>query len=223
MWASLHKIDRVRPQPNGGAIVLLEDERKAVAMSRVPGLSTTMAVARVLNARRLLEKKYGGKGEVRYAANASLPDFLFDAVSRAGAAIADLTGDNVILPPKPSGIASIIDMAFSSLANETRINVGTLEFGEALRRLENDRRKQPLEREADHVRYWTSVLELSALAGELWRPRGGRWIDTHEVPVPFAIKPAEGNLLAKPCKLAQRIVDGEQVEETLATESLSID
>jgi hypothetical protein len=223
MWASVHKIDRVRPQPGGGAHVILEDERKAVAMARVPGLSTTIAVARVLNARRLLEKKYGGKGEVRYAANASLPDFLFDAVSRAGAAVTDLSGDEVILPPKPSGIASIIDMAFSSLANETRINCGVLEAAEALRRLEADRRKTPLQRESDHTRYWTSVFELSALAGELWRPRGGRWIDTHEMPVPFAIKPSEGNLLAKPCKLAQRIVDGEPVEESLATESLSID
>jgi hypothetical protein len=223
MWASVHKIDRVRPLPGGGAHVILEDERKAVAMSRVPGLSTTIAVARVLNARRLLAVKYGGKGEVRYAASASLPDFLFDAVSRAGAAVTDLSADNVILPATPSGIASVVDMGFSSLAHDTRINCGTFEVGEALRRLETDRRKSPLDREADHQRYWTSVFELAALAGELWRPRGGRWVDTQDTPVPFAIKPAEGNLLAKPAKLAQRIVDGEQVEETLATESLSID
>jgi hypothetical protein len=49
------------------------------------------------------------------------------------------------------------------------------------------------------------------LAGE----RGGRWIETRDTPVPFAIKLASGDL-AVPSKLAQRIVEGETVEESLA-------
>ena len=53
MWARVHKIDRIRPQPGGGAIVLVEDERSAAAMARVPSLSVVIAVARVLNARRV--------------------------------------------------------------------------------------------------------------------------------------------------------------------------
>src|SRR4051812_10779380 len=80
VWGRVHKIDRIRPQPDGSAIVLVEDERSGAAMSRVPSLSVIIAVARVLNARRVLETRYGGKGEVRYAANAALPSFLFDAV-----------------------------------------------------------------------------------------------------------------------------------------------
>ena len=55
VWARVHKIDRIRPQPGGGGIVLVEDERNVPAMARVPGLSTVNAVARVLNARRALE------------------------------------------------------------------------------------------------------------------------------------------------------------------------
>jgi hypothetical protein len=222
MWASVHKIDRVRPQPNGGAIVIIEDDRKKIAMARVPGLSTLIAVARVLNGRRLLELKYAGKGEVRYAANASLPDFLFEAVHRAGAAVSDLSGDKIVLPANPSGIASVIDMAFSSLAHETRAVAGCTEIDIALRKLEGERRKAPLVRDVDPLRYWTSVFELASLAGELWRPRGGRWVDTRDTPVPFAIKLPD-NAIAKPAKLAQRIVDGEDVLESLATDTLTVE
>ena len=34
MWSRVHKIDRIRPQPNGGAIILIEDERGIPLMSR---------------------------------------------------------------------------------------------------------------------------------------------------------------------------------------------
>ena len=83
MWARIHKIDRVRPLADGGAIVLVEDERNLAAMSLVPSLSQLVAIARVVNAHRLLELRHGGKGEVRYCAYPSLPESLLDAVSRA--------------------------------------------------------------------------------------------------------------------------------------------
>src|SRR5947207_1660706 len=107
MCARVDKVDRIRPQPDGGAIVLIEDERTAAAMSRV-------------------------------AANAR----------------------------------------------------GS----------------------------WTSVSGLSARAGEVSRPRGGRWIAVPEMPVPFAIRLASGDL-AKPARLAQRIVAGQEAEGSLATEA----
>jgi hypothetical protein len=215
MWARVHKIDRIRPRPEGGAIVLVEDERSAAAMSRVPALSTIIAVARVLNARRVLETRYGGKGEVRYAANASLPSFLFDAVVRAGAGTSDRTGDKLVFPAQPASVAVIVDVAFLELAHATRGNVGVPDLITALRTFEADRRKSPLDRERHPALYWPAVFELASLAGELARPRGGRWIETTDMPVPFAIKLATGDL-AMPTKLAQRIVEGESVEESLA-------
>jgi hypothetical protein len=214
MWARVHKIDRIRPRPDGGAIVLVEDERSAPAMSRVPGLSTIIAIARVLNARRILETKYGGKGEVRYAANASLPTFLFDAVVRAGAGTSDRTGDTLISPPQPASVSAIVDVAFSEYAHYTRGNVGVPDIITALRTVETNRRKSPLDREKHPAFYWPAVFELAALAGELSRPHGGRWIETKEIPVPYAIKLASSNL-AVPTKLAMRIVEGESVEESL--------
>jgi hypothetical protein len=215
VWARVHKIDRIRPQPGGGAIVLVEDERSAAVMSRMPSLSALIAIARVLNARRVLEARYGGKGEVRYATNASLPSFLFDAVVRAGAGTSDRTGDRLIAPAQPASVAAIVDVAFSELAHYTRTNIGVSDMVTALRTVEANRRKAPLDRERNPGFYWPAVFELASLAGELSRPRGGRWIEIQDTPVPFAIKLATGEL-AIPTKLAQRIVEGEAVDESLA-------
>jgi hypothetical protein len=214
VWAKVHKIDRIRPQPGGGAIVLVEDERSVGQMSRLPSLSVLIAVARVLNAHRVVETRYGGKGEVRYAANASLPGFLFDAVVRAGAGTSDRAGDKLISPAQPASVAAIVDVAFSDLAHYTRGNVGVTDIATALRTVETNRRKSPLDRERHPAFYWPAVFELAALAGELSRSHGGRWIETKDMPVPFAIKLASGDL-AMPSKLAQRIVDGDSVEESL--------
>src|SRR5689334_18048912 len=101
-------------------------------MGRVPGLSTVIAVARVLNARRVLETKYGGKGEVRYATAASPPPFLVDAITRAGAAIADSTGERIKVPAAPGAVSSVIDNAMAELAHHVRTNVNATSIQGAL-------------------------------------------------------------------------------------------
>ena len=214
MWARVHKIDRIRPQPDGRAIVLVEDERNAIAMGRVPGLSTVVAVARVLNAHRAIEAKFGGKGEVRYATAANPPPFLVDAIVRAGGAIADSTGDRVRVPASPAGLSSVIDTAMVELAHYVRTTVNAQTIKAALDTVEANRRKgPPLDKDTNPAAYWTAVFELTALAGELSRPAGGRWIDTKEMPVPFAIRVASGGV-ATPSKIAQRIVEG--ADESMA-------
>lgn len=215
VWARIHKIDKVRPQANGGAIVLVEDERSAPQIGRVPPLTTLIGIARVLNARRVLEAKYGGKGEVRYACNASLPGFLYDAVTRAGAGVSDRSGDKLIAPAQPASVEALIDVAFLELAHHTRSNIGVADMPAALKTVEANRRKSPLDKDAQPLLYWPAVFELAAIAGELARPRGGRWIETKDMPVPFAIRLAS-NELAMPTKLAQRIVEGDPLDESLA-------
>jgi hypothetical protein len=222
VWARVHKIDRIRPQANGGAHVLVEDERTQAAMARVPGLSTVIAIARILNARRVLDAKYGGKGEVRYAANASPPGFLADAIARAGAIRTDGNGEQVIVPASPGSISSVVDSAFAELAYYAKSNIGTaVDMAQALRATETMRRKSPLDRDAAPAPYWTAVFELAALAGELSRARGGRWVETTEMPVPFAIQFPD-HKQANPAKLAQRIVDGGE-DESLATDAAVVD
>jgi hypothetical protein len=214
LWARVHKIDRIRPLPNGGAIVLIEDERTSAAIDRVPPLSTLIAVARVLNARRALDAKYGGKGEIRYATAALPPAFLTDALTRAGAAVAEADGETVVLPPMRGAIAPVIDDAFSKLAHHIRTSTSNqaLDIATALKQLEGRYRRQPLDRDKNPVGYWTAVFELAALAGELSRAKKGFWIDTTDMPVPFAIR-VGANELARPFKLAQRIVEGAAIEE----------
>ncbi len=205
MWVRLHKLDRVKPLPTGGAIVVVEDDRSAQQMQRVPSLSTLVAIARVLSGRRALEAKYDGKGEVRYQVNAIVPAFLSEAIARAGAAV--YSGDRMISPAAPAGVAALIDVAFSELAHHARGTVGIVDMAAALAQIEKTRRAAPLDKEQQPERYWPAVLELAALAGELARKRGARWIETRDLPVPFALKLPDGKL-AHPTQVAQKIVEG---------------
>jgi hypothetical protein len=215
VWARIHKLDKVRPLAAGGAIVLIEDERTANVMGRVPSLSTLVAIARVLAAQRALDAKFDGKGEVRYVSSAMMPHFLSEAITHAGAAIADRNGDHIVMPAQPSGIAALIDVAFAELAHHARGSIGVVELGAALEQTEQRRRTQPLDRDKDTEKYWPAVLELAALAGEQARKRGGRWIDTRTLPVGFGLKFPDG-AIAHPTVVAQTIVEG--VDDTLATQ-----
>jgi hypothetical protein len=221
VWARVDKIDRIRPQPGGGAVVLVEDERNAAAMARIPSLSTLIAIARILDARRVLELRYRGSGEVRYAAASSPPLFLVDAITRAGAHVTDGAGDRVRVPAAPASVSSTIDLAFAELAHHVRTSLGTaVAMPAALHTTEERRRKAPIDVDAKPALYWTAVFELTALAGELSRSRGGRWIDVPEMPVPFAIRLASGEL-ARPARLAQRLIAGQESVESV--ESLASD
>jgi hypothetical protein len=207
VWARVHKVDKIKPLPNGGAIVLLEDERNAGHMQRNPSLSTLIAIARVISARRLLAVKFDGKGEVRYATNAVVPSFLSEAIARAGAAMTERDGEKIKMPAAMSGVSAIIDVAFSELAHHARGNVGIVDVGAALKHLEQKRRASPVDRDKQPELYWPAVFELAALAGEQSRARGGRWVETSDMPVPFALKFPEGQV-ARPTEVAQKIVEG---------------
>lgn len=207
MWARVHKVDRVRPLAGGGAVVVIEDERTAGQIQRVLSLSTVVAIARVLAGRRVLEAKFAGKGEVRYATGAVLPSALSEAIAHAGAAIAGSDGEQIRMPAQPAGVAALIDVAFSELAHHVRGSMGVADLAAALAQAEKQRRASPLDREQQTERYWTAVFELAALAGELSRKRGGRWIDTRDLPVGFGLKFPDGGI-AHPTVVAQKIVEG---------------
>lgn len=178
-------------------------------MQRLPSLTTLIAIARILNAKKALDVKFSGKGELRYAVGMQPPLFLSDAITRAGASIVDSTGEKVLMPASPGGLSSIIDTAFAELAHQVRGNIGAADMLTALRKTQDQRRKSPLDREANPALYWTAVFELTALAGELSRNKGGRWVETDETPVPFALKFPKGEI-AHPAKLAQKIVEGDE-------------
>ena len=101
----------------------------------------------------------------------------------------------------------MIDVGFSELAHHARGSIGIVDLATALKQIEQRRRASPLDRDKEPDKYWPAVLELAALAGEQSRPRGGRWIETNDLPVPFALRFPEG-ALAKPTEIAQKIVEG---------------
>ena len=206
MWARVHKLDRVRPRPDGGAVVIVEDERNVGQMQRTPPLTTLIAVARVLAGKRALVSKFGGKGEVRYAAT-TLPNFLADAVTCAGANVVTRGDETLVRPAAPAGVAALIDITFAELANHTRGALGITDINTALAKLEERRRATPLDRDDKPELYWPAVFELAALAGEQARARGGRWVETTDLPVPFALKFPEGGV-SRPTEVAQAIVEG---------------
>ena len=210
MWARVHKVDRIRPQPTGGAIILIEDERSRGQLERFQPLFTLIAIARVLDARQVLQAKFGGKGEIRYAVDAA-PSFLAEAVARAGASVSDRSGERIAYPAAPASVDSVVDVAFSDLAHVTRGNAG-VDMATTLQRLEIERRKSPLDRETSAHLYWPAVFELAAVAGELARARGGRWIEVREMPVPFAMKFPD-NSLARPVAVAIDTVENKQPTE----------
>ncbi|HUS28816.1 MAG TPA: hypothetical protein VMZ53_09905 [Kofleriaceae bacterium] len=207
MWARVHKVDKIKALPGGGAVVVLEDERNASHMQRVPSLSSLIAIARILAAKRLLAIKFEGKGEIRYATNALVPSFLSETIARAGAALTERDGEKILMPAAPSGVSALIDVGFSELAHHARGTVGIVDIGAALKHIEQKRRASPVDRDAKPEVYWPAVFELAALAGEQSRARGGRWVETTELPVPFALKFPEGQI-AKPTEMAQKIVEG---------------
>jgi hypothetical protein len=216
VWARVHKIDRIRPQADGRVIILIEDERNAAGMSLNPPLSTLVAVARILNARRVLAGKFNNKGEVRYATSASPPSFMLEAIARSGAAVSNGKGERVIVPAVATGsIAPYIDDAFVQLAHQAKADIGAPDLAAALRMLEVARKTAPLDRDANPTAYWRAVLELAAVGGELARRRGGRWIDTADSPIPFALRYPDGTL-AHPARLAAQIVEGHELEGSIA-------
>jgi hypothetical protein len=207
MWSRVHKLDKVRPLPNGGAVVLIQDGRSVSQMQRVPSLSILIAIARILAARRALDAKFGGKGEVRYCAVA-VPSFLSEAITRAGANISSSDGEKVHVPAQPASVASMVDIAFAELAHHTRTSIGDgVEIAEALKLVEQRRRHSPLDKDVQPELYWPAVFELAALAGEQARRHGGRWIDTRDLPVPYAVRFADGKT-SHPTVVAQKIVEG---------------
>jgi hypothetical protein len=113
----------------------------------------------------------------------------------------------VTQPASPAGVAALIDVAFAELAHHVRGAIGVTELATALEKSEQKRRAAPLDKDKEPEKYWTAVFELAALAGELSRKRGGRWVETTDLPVPFAVRFPDG-AVARPTEVAQKTVEG---------------
>jgi hypothetical protein len=132
-------------------------------------------------------------------------------LGRAFGAARGLLGGEGATRGEAGGTASldeIIQGAFSSLAHEVAARHGVPLTFNGLQAVETALAETSPSCEEDETAYWTAVLELGALGGELIRAtNGGRWVQVDKGSLPFALStrfrggPATVNPLGKAIKL----------------------
>jgi len=211
VYCSIDKID-LATRLDGQAIAVQTDHRNRDELEAEPELTVLFAMARVVNARSQLADDGHPRAAVHYVVSADPPTSLREALTAAGATLerADL-GLMIerLAPGSEDAVGALADHAFSELAHRTAVRVGTRDVAMALHMLEAQTFANPPSRD-DEVAYWSRVLELAALAGELLRAKyGGQWIQTDRALVPFGFQlfaAGEATILF-PTNRAQRVIE----------------
>lgn len=213
MFCSIDKID-LAAKVEGRPIAIQMDHRSAAEIGAQPELSALCAIARVVNARAQLADDGHRNAAVHYVVAEPPPLFLREALTAAGATL-ERADRKLKLEPlgpvSPHGIAVIVDRAFAALAKRTTARLGVRDTAIALRMLEDETHAVGVERE-DELAYWTRVLELSALAGELLRAKyPGAWVLNERALVPFGFQ-LQRDAVMFPTNRAQRVVEDGKLE-----------
>jgi hypothetical protein len=209
VFASLTRIDIVAEGP----IYYQTDHRPRAEIEATPELSVLFALVRICNARR---HKPAERPVAVYAAAHDVPPFLEEAVAAAGALLAN-AGDLTGRAPAPTSatVSELADRAFRGLANRVQRRLSAADATAALRALEAEILASPPTQDADETRYWTSVLELCALTGELLRAaHPGTWVESEHPDLVFAFSRGPDNL-ALLTNRAQRFIDDRNAGESM--------
>lgn len=216
MYCSLDRADIVRQDPTTGEVAFHQtDHRAADEIEAEPEISVLFALTRVLNMRHL-QREGDAQAEVFYVCFAPPPTFLHQAVASAGGLL-EVVGAVVPYEGPRLEPADLADQAFHALAERyCRDNDVPLEE-ELLVQFEDETLAGVPDKNEDERGYWTRVMELAALGGELLRQRaGGRWeMAPRELSsvVPFVFTVGEGvqhffNVITK----AQRLLAQGELE-----------
>ena len=215
MYCSLDKID-LAATLHGQPVALQTDHRTAREIEDEPELSALFAMTRVLNARAHLAAEGHAPGAVHYVVAGEAPPLLREALTATGAILEHVDGvgaDRVeeLGAPSASAASELADRSFAALARRAAAHVGVRDLAIALRMLEDATFAAPPARD-DEPAYWTRVLELAALTGELLRARHpdvGRWVQTDRslVPFGFQVSTGSGATIMFPTNRAQRAVE----------------
>jgi hypothetical protein len=208
VFCSIDKID-LAARIDGKSAALQRDDRSAAEIAETPELSVLFALARVINTRAQLAEDGLRDAAVHYVMSDEPPAFLRDALAAAGARL-ELTGVEQLGPGSAYEVGLVADRAFKDLARRAANTVGVRDLAMALRMLEDQTKANPPSR-SDELDYWTRVLELSALAGEVLRAKyPGRWVQSDRATAPFAFQlSAREQALMFPTNRAQRVVEGD--------------
>jgi hypothetical protein len=247
MYASLDRIDVVIGRDDGRKEYWQTDHRTAEEIEAQRPLSILFALVRLLNPRRgddpdpvmvysaahpppeSLLRVLRATGALLTVGKDLKPRPVPDAAPHAkaagsflgraiGAARGLLGGGGAAKGDGAGSLDEIIQEAFSSLAREVAARHGVPLTVEGLHAVEDALAATAPDYEADETTYWTAVLELGALGGELIRAtNGGRWVQVQTGKLPLALstrfrgQEATINPLGKAIKL---FADGE--EESVA-------
>ena len=214
MYSSLDKIDFTTKDADGRVSAVQTDHRSAEDIEAEPALSALFAMTRVINARAHFAEEGIANAEVHYALFGEAPECLRTALAAVGAVLDRGKGveQRLLGPPSEAVAGALADRCFAELARDAAARVGVRDLAMALRMLEDQTLTAPPEREDDELGYWTRVLELAALAGELLRakrPGAARWVQSDRALVPFGFQFAEGDGATTmfPTNRAQRLVE----------------
>jgi len=221
VFCSIDKID-LAARVDGKPIAVQTDHRSREEILTAPELSVLFAMARIVNARAQLADDGHRDAAVHYVVGDEPPAMLREALAAAGATLSfgetpyEKRGDarlEVLEGGSAHAVGMLADRTFAELARSAAAKVGVRDLAMALRMLEDQTYAAPPVRDDDELAYWTRVLELSALAGELLRAKyDGRWIQSDRSLVPFGFQLTATETLMFPTNRAQRVVEDGRAE-----------
>jgi hypothetical protein len=222
VYSSLGKIDVVTQDP---IQYIQTDHRTREEIEAEPELSVLFALTRILKA-HVYAKAQGVEATVVYAAlEDDTPAFLRETIAAANG-IYERASDRHREPtPSSSSLAELADAAFRGLADRVVRRTGLSEPALALRSLEAELAIESPSEDDDELAYWTAVLELAAVTGEVLRAKlGGRWEESTMADIPFGFATEQGSIFAT--NRAQRFLadgEGESMFLLLGDEALAGD
>lgn len=194
MYASLDRADVSATTPTGEELFVQTDARSTAEMADRLPLSVAFALIRVLNPRRLV-----AEGEpapiIVYLSPERPPEAMRRAIAAAGGRLrSEPLGDDIPYPGGAPELRPIVETAFPDLADAVMLRRGARLGMESLAQMEAEILEEPPSREGDEIAFWTTVLELGSVAGEVIRDRcGGRWsVVTGPGTLPIALLTASG-------------------------------
>jgi hypothetical protein len=212
-YQDLDRVDlRVRDKASGELKRIVQcDFRNLDEIAARPALSTVFALVRIATARC-----YDRSVPVEQACKVEPPRFLIDAVVAAGGGLR--VEDHVLVvppspPPPPEAMDGFADRAFAALAAEAAGAGGAI-TSDGLAALEA-RVVATITadmRSTDPLAYWTAVVELAAVAGELLRElspgSGWRFLADQHLPFTFRIEVPDVQVIrVYPLAKAQELIE----------------
>lgn len=190
MYISLDRIDVQLEPKDGRERVIQTDHRSAAEMAARPAISTIAAMIRCINPRRMFDEL-----DLFYNCQCEPPAFLRDVLAACGArlwvgddpAIIDETVPQAAIDE--GAVERLVNAAMQELARELVAGSAATEPLGALELLELKIARCGFPEEDDDAAFWTTILELGALAGAaIGASNRGAWFHDAAGPGTFPFK-----------------------------------